>query len=1353
MPPAAEDIPVGAFVETSTGTGYVRYSGATNFAPGKWVGVELSEPRGKNDGSVQGVRYFECAPLYGVFVRAGRQNSSKLLRYACHSAMSENYMVSNRYIKSPAPSSRASPSRMPDGFPTPTVRNTGKRLSPATSERATSPNKPTASHAPSVPTRLTQSTTAPTLSPPRSGNAIKPPNNLRSSTSRILAPRGRTTPRNSIDLSAAGGSISAALSSDRLVSIPNGTPIKSSPIRAPSSPISRAISEHSPSPMPISQQTSSPKPLSQRPPSPRNVLQHLPPLRPVSQQSPTELLAPPSVSQGLTGSPIFKEPDTLQPPPVSPAVTHSTTHTDDSQELRAKIRVLESKRAADAQTMQSLENRLTEADAFFAVRPRLQAKLQSLTSEVNAYKLEISELKAEVDSLNAKLTEQTDLLEMATLDREMAEEKAENAAAAKEAEVEKRAELEIELEALKQERELAAKPLSGAEDEVGGRTTLDYIQLEKQNARLKEALVKLRDVLHEKEEEYHREITDLTRELGVADEIQSSYEQALTQLEAAENQIDDLKGQLDDALGSEEMVVQLTERNLIMRERMEELRVTVEELEALKELSDEIEENHVAAGKAMQEEIDEKDLQIHNQLRAIETFQESLADYENTIMQFREVVTGLQGELDVARELSQTHRMESQTQANQAAAALTLSKKLQSTAIKNQAKTIDLEIKHLDTAQAREMLSIVQPYLPQAYLDSDRDAAQCYMLFQRLSYKIDLINTLVGQSYNFPESLFGDITDSSLVGVCEMRSIAAHVSSLCKRFAAVLKRCNPEFYLNIGKLYPEVAPMERRLDIHIDTLRRDEFRFLECGSDLQKMVGHFDHLAESYFSGYLFDLGERELSRIVSVEHDLDSFLAAMALTKSYLEGVLNDEGEYFPDANRWCSDQRTEIMIETGDLDPTASMLMPMNSVLDSCKGAKMATRKISKRIDDLIGESAALAESSLMQLASFANATSKAIDFGIQLAQRVNGYITDVRANKTTFQLSSILAAVREISSTAIGAKDSSSWTSVKDLIANLTGDATNFLPVAMEGGQVVKITGEAPWTLRVTEVKAAAAVDLEAQHRVTQLNEELQSLVRAIRARDQALQEATVKIELMERRNETVKKHVDAISELETELAKARKQERAYEEAMEQMQADLDSLEQDYAKLKNSPANAVERPANAVPVNELIEQPVVEGNLETSYLLEQIESLRGAVKFLRSENSYLKGQDLLKEIYALPPLPDLESSYESSSDEESEPERIDSIDVIESDDPPSLRTLNTATKLLYREVLSFNSSPRVVDLSAVNQSPGSWLPQKKSPHYQIWERSIEADKLRERVRNLAAKTSQASFRKPPRVSVRKT
>jgi dynactin 1 len=64
------ELAIGQTVELNDGrTASIRFIGQTEFAPGEWIGVELEDNGGKNDGSVKGERYFECEMGRGMFVR------------------------------------------------------------------------------------------------------------------------------------------------------------------------------------------------------------------------------------------------------------------------------------------------------------------------------------------------------------------------------------------------------------------------------------------------------------------------------------------------------------------------------------------------------------------------------------------------------------------------------------------------------------------------------------------------------------------------------------------------------------------------------------------------------------------------------------------------------------------------------------------------------------------------------------------------------------------------------------------------------------------------------------------------------------------------------------------------------------------------------------------------------------------------------------------------------------------------------------------------------------------------------------------------------------------------------------
>jgi len=49
--------------------GVIQFVGKVHFQTGWWIGVHYDEPTGKNDGSVEGKRYFTCPPKFGAFLK------------------------------------------------------------------------------------------------------------------------------------------------------------------------------------------------------------------------------------------------------------------------------------------------------------------------------------------------------------------------------------------------------------------------------------------------------------------------------------------------------------------------------------------------------------------------------------------------------------------------------------------------------------------------------------------------------------------------------------------------------------------------------------------------------------------------------------------------------------------------------------------------------------------------------------------------------------------------------------------------------------------------------------------------------------------------------------------------------------------------------------------------------------------------------------------------------------------------------------------------------------------------------------------------------------------------------------
>jgi dynactin 1 len=135
---------------------------------------------------------------------------------------------------------------------------------------------------------------------------------------------------------------------------------------------------------------------------------------------------------------------------------------------------------------------------------------------------------------------------------------------------------------------------------------------------------------------------------------------------------------------------------------------------------------------------------------------------------------------------------------------------------------------------------------------------------------------------------------------------------------------------------------------------------------------------------------------------------------------------------------------------------------------------RKITKRLEDLTHDSGALKSHLLPQLKALNNLVPELVNFGIsvrivtdgltssliqlcvQLAQQTMPHLSDVRADKTPFQLATVLSYVKQTAETTVAKNlkpGMSPLDAVGESILELVQEGSNLLPLALESENVAK------------------------------------------------------------------------------------------------------------------------------------------------------------------------------------------------------------------------------------------------------------------------------------------------------------
>lgn len=522
------------------------------------------------------------------------------------------------------------------------------------------------------------------------------------------------------------------------------------------------------------------------------------------------------------------------------------------RDLSEKLETIKIRRADDKERLRDFDKMKTQYDQLQEFKSKIMDAQSSLQRELQRAKQDAKDAIEARNNHQEEMSELAESVELITLDKEMAEEKADTLQLELDQMKERVEELTLDLEILKTEMQEKTVIKSDGSTESTGITSFEFKQIEQQNTRLRETLVRMRDFSAQEKHEVQKLQKELEMKKSEVQELQRTKEKLSGRVDELEAQFVELQEQVDAALGAEEMVELLADRKMELEDRVKQLEEEVTELEALEEVHEQLVEQNHELELDLREELDMAHAAKREAVREKDAALETVLDRDQTILKFRELVQRLN---DQVQDLREKLNSESTTSTREHGISEIDFKQMFADA-KAHTRAIDLQLRQIELTEVNEHIKYLLAYMPETFMarGGDHDAILLILLVSRIVFKAGIIVTQVRDRFGAVSLIDRNaIMQGHAVHQYAFRSrllyFIHNLQLIMHQFLYSLSSCTPEVLLKIGSSLPEMVAQEKIIDGIVEMLKSNQLDENSSTDNLEKCISFFNALFSVLLAG------------------------------------------------------------------------------------------------------------------------------------------------------------------------------------------------------------------------------------------------------------------------------------------------------------------------------------------------------------------------------------------------------------------------------------------------------------------------------------------------------------------------